>query len=481
MKPGKFNCIIDQAWGSSGKGKISAWLADKFGIVNVSSSNYPNAGHTASFQDGTKFVAKALPTAAILKKIKGVDIKCFVSPGSGFFWKQLIKEWNQTDRPKIFIHDRTSIVTDEHKRREESGTDSTKHVASTMQGTAAAITDRIMRKPDVILARSSSDGGDPVLNAVRHLINTDEETSMWLNGMPNEFCEQVKVVDAFEFRNLTHNIINEGHTWLHEGSQGYALSIDHGSHYPFCLWGDSRVLMASGKTIKIRDLKKHIGEEVLSVGKNGKICSKPIINWWKNPLNGREWFNIVTETSVYNHYDQQWIGPKFTGDHKIKTVRGKKQIQNLEPGDQIFINEYELSGDGLQIFLGSILGDGSIPNINKSPKRASFQFSHCEAQKEYCSDKAKIFKKYINGRLRPIITGSNSFKSGQKHLRFETYYSLTIRKWAERLGSFGKKKLNIHLLVSLLDERGLAIWYQDDGRYKHSSNCLLYTSPSPRD
>jgi adenylosuccinate synthase len=52
--------------------------------------------------------------------------------------------------------------------------------------------------------------------------------------MPNEFAEQVKVIDAFEFRNLTHNLINEGHTWLHEGSQGYALSIDHGSHYPFC-------------------------------------------------------------------------------------------------------------------------------------------------------------------------------------------------------------------------------------------------------
>jgi len=234
METGKFNCLIDQAWGSSGKGKISAWLADKFGIVNVSSSNYPNAGHTAAFQDGTKFVAKALPTAAILKKVKGVDIKCFVSPGSGFFWKQLIKEWDQANRPKIFIHDRTSIVTDEHKKREESGANSTKHVASTMQGTAAAITDRIMRKPDVILARSSSDGGDPVLDAVRHLINTDEETSMWLDGMPNEFCEQVKVVDAFEFRNLTHNIINEGHTWLHEGSQGYALSIDHGSHYPYC-------------------------------------------------------------------------------------------------------------------------------------------------------------------------------------------------------------------------------------------------------
>ena len=233
MKPGKFNCIIDQAWGSSGKGKISAWLADYYGVTYVSSANYPNAGHSASFKDGTKFIAKAIPTAAILKKVKGVNIKCFISPGSGFFWKQLIKEWNQSNRPKIFIHDRTSIVTNEHKQREESGVESTKHIASTMQGTATAICDKILRKQSTILARSCI-GSDPVLANVWYLINTDPEVHDWLSGTPNEFIEQVKVVDAFEFRNLTHNTINEGYIWLHEGSQGYALSIDHGSQYPNC-------------------------------------------------------------------------------------------------------------------------------------------------------------------------------------------------------------------------------------------------------
>ena len=71
MQSGKFNVINDAFFGSSGKGLFSTWLLDKFNAVNVSSSNGPNAGHTTVFDDKTKFVAKAIPTAAFLKKTKG--------------------------------------------------------------------------------------------------------------------------------------------------------------------------------------------------------------------------------------------------------------------------------------------------------------------------------------------------------------------------------------------------------------------------
>ena len=37
-------------------------------MTHVSSSNFPNAGHSVVFEDGWKFVAKAIPTAAALKK-----------------------------------------------------------------------------------------------------------------------------------------------------------------------------------------------------------------------------------------------------------------------------------------------------------------------------------------------------------------------------------------------------------------------------
>jgi adenylosuccinate synthase len=219
MQDGKFNVIIDAFWGSSGKGKTSTWLADKFSVTRVSSSNFPNAGHTAAFEDGTKFVAKAIPTAAILKKTRGMGVECFLSPGSGFAWAQLVKEWKEAGKPTIRIHERASIVTDDHAKREREGAESTMHIASTMQGSAAAIVDKVLRKADCQLAW-----------------NTVDEVMRGFEGtMSPEFAESVRVLKADAFRAMSQGaVLDEGHTWLHEGSQGFSLSIDHGSHYPHC-------------------------------------------------------------------------------------------------------------------------------------------------------------------------------------------------------------------------------------------------------
>lgn len=230
MQDGKFNVVLDAFWGSSGKGKTSAWLADRFGVTRVSSSNYPNAGHTAAFDDGTKFVAKAIPTAAVLRKVKGVGIQCFISPGSGFDWVQLVKEWDQAGRPEMVIHARASVVTEDHKRREREGSESTKHIASTMQGSGAAIADKVLRKADVPLA-----GTSPLEKVAAYLAATSPEAHAVLEGEGmSTFLSRVRVSDAWDFRVLTHTALESGHTWLHEGSQGYALSVDHGSHFPQC-------------------------------------------------------------------------------------------------------------------------------------------------------------------------------------------------------------------------------------------------------
>lgn len=222
MIKGRFNVVLDAFWGSSGKGKTSAWLADRHGVTRVSSSNYPNAGHTAEFEDGTKLVAKAIPTAAILRRVKGIGIQCFVSPGSGFDWSQLVKEWDQSGRPEMVIHSRASVVTEDHRRRERDGSESTKHIASTMQGSGTAIADKVLRKEGCVLA-----GTHPLEQVAQGILGLSQEARA-------EFLERVRVSDAWDFRVMTHSALQAGHTWLHEGSQGYALSLDHGSHYPNC-------------------------------------------------------------------------------------------------------------------------------------------------------------------------------------------------------------------------------------------------------
>ena len=221
MQTGKFNILLDAFWGSSAKGAASTRLADHFSCIKVSSANLPNAGHTSVFEDGTKFIAKAIPTAAILKKTRGMGMECFISPGSGFSWKQLAKEWKESGKPIIRIHDRVVIVTEDHARREREGSESTMHIASTMQGSATAMVDKILRKKDCILARDFKQEDLKSLD-----LNENEQ---------REFTETVSVLTPETFRLMSRDaVLDEGITWLHEGSQGYALSVDHGSHYPNC-------------------------------------------------------------------------------------------------------------------------------------------------------------------------------------------------------------------------------------------------------
>jgi adenylosuccinate synthase len=233
MKQGKFNVIIDAFWGSSGKGKVSAWLVDYFGVKNISSSNFPNAGHTFQFGE-YKFVAKAIPTALALKHAKGMGVKGWLSPASGLSvsdqmkWDRLIVEWAQSGKPDLIIHNRASIVTPEHAQAERDGTGSTKHIASTMQGCSAAMIDKILRKNECLLAGSKSVGewtpNSVILPNGLSLSESDIE----------EFVTRTMMLDSMHFRISVQSLIKGGNMWLHEGSQGYALSIDHGSSYPHC-------------------------------------------------------------------------------------------------------------------------------------------------------------------------------------------------------------------------------------------------------
>lgn len=218
---GRVDVVLDSSYGSSGKGKLSAWLADHFGYASVSSANYPNAGHTALSNSGYKFVAKALPTAAVLHRLDAGqrDLTLYVTSGSGFSWQQLCKEWLETERPRVVIHDRAVVVNESHAAREREGAESTAHIASTMQGSAVALCEKVLRKEK-----------NPL---VRHCGTYAVALENFTGSDVARFVESVEIVSAQEFRDRIHTAI-EHRNLLHEGSQGYALSIDHGSHYPQC-------------------------------------------------------------------------------------------------------------------------------------------------------------------------------------------------------------------------------------------------------
>ncbi len=206
MKKGKFNCIVDSAHGSSAKGAASTRLVDIYEVPNVSSSNFPNAGHTA-VQGDQKFISKCLPTPAFLNMIGRYRPKLWLGPNSGFFMDQWKKEIEQTgyNYYEPVIHERALVVTDRHVAMESpGGLQSTEYISSTMSGSGAAYAEKAMRRPEV---QTIKDHG-------------------LVTQTPMEFMRKVRAE------------LKGGNTFMHEVSQGFALSINHGTHYPACTFRD---------------------------------------------------------------------------------------------------------------------------------------------------------------------------------------------------------------------------------------------------
>jgi len=216
MQAGKFNLVIDGQWGSTGKGNIATFLAWKYGVKCASTTNLPNAGHTAICNVNGKeykFISKVIPASCILNKL-GYDMRCYIGAGAGFTVERLMQELRECDyisdelptSKKVHIHPRAMIVTEDHAKMERTDT---KHIASTMQGSGAVQAEKLMRGAEVKLARDMLDWGV--------VTNQDAQGDVY-----PLFSEQVILMMKNEY------------TWLHEGSQGFSLGVNHGSHYPQC-------------------------------------------------------------------------------------------------------------------------------------------------------------------------------------------------------------------------------------------------------
>ena len=209
MRDGKFNVITDGQWGSCGKGKIATALAERYRPQIISTTNMPNAGHTAVRTIGGRteqFVAKALPSAAILNSwLEDYFPKIVLGAAAAFTIPQLVLEIAdcKLQNGQLAIHQRAGVVLEEHAKAEAGDPTGPKHVASTMQGCGAFLAEKILRTRGLKLARDFS----------------QLDTHICYSQMSDVLMDAMQVYQ---------------HTILHEGAQGFSLDINHGSHYPQC-------------------------------------------------------------------------------------------------------------------------------------------------------------------------------------------------------------------------------------------------------
>lgn len=430
--PGKVNMVVDATFGSCGKGLIAAKIALDNKIDVAIASLSPNAGHTAhiphwkpGWESPVTVVSKLIPVAAIIQR----DAKIFITSDSVLDPDTFFKEMQsyEIDPARIIMHPRAAVITPEVKEMENLGSSVAK-IASTQSGTGAARSTKIMRSNPL------AQGYEPFHKFI------DNRADFWIN-------EQ----------------LDGGSRVFLESGQGLGLGLNHGFQYPNCLSGESRIRMADGRYKMIKDIV--VGDMVVALDHNTKkTVIKPVINTWMKDTGDRKFHKIITETSSHNQGN--FYGGKYTNEHRVKTVSGVKTVDQLRPGDMIFNDEYELSGDGLQIFLGSMLGDGTVCKMKKSPARARVEISHSAAQKAYAEAKGLILQQYVGGGCRDFETNASSFKEDEIHTRYESKFTRHIRVLAEELGCYGTKTPNVEKIVELMDNRALAIWYQDDGNHK---------------
>lgn len=221
MQGGRFNIVTDGAWGSCGKGLITTAIADKYRPQLISTTNMANAGHTAVNEDGKKFVAKAIPSAAVLTKWrKGYKPQIVIGATAAFTIEQIQHEIHETEiNYSLTIHERAGVITDEHKQAEADLKTGTKHLASTMQGCGTFLADKVMRRKELKLARDYPELAGYMPSALPKKLSTEQNQRLANMSLP-------LILDRL--------MLSYNWTILHEGAQGFSLDINHGSHYPQC-------------------------------------------------------------------------------------------------------------------------------------------------------------------------------------------------------------------------------------------------------
>lgn len=198
------NAIIDLQYGSTGKGLIAGYLAERDNPDTIVTAWAANAGHTYIDDSGRKYVHTMLANGIVSRKLERV----LLGPGSVIdpvnLRRELDEAGNLMNGIDLIIHPSAAVITQRH-RDEEAGP-MTK-IGSTKKGCGAAAIQRIRRDPDDQNVAGCLNGPHPALDA-------------YLLGK--------YVVSAREY----HEHLAKARVLQVEGAQGYSLSMYHG-FYPF--------------------------------------------------------------------------------------------------------------------------------------------------------------------------------------------------------------------------------------------------------
>jgi adenylosuccinate synthase len=190
--------VVGGQFGSEGKGKVSAFITRQEDIDICVRCGGPNSGHSFIDENGKTVVLRQLPTGFVNPKTR------LLIPAGALIDPAVLKQ--EIDMLRLPVSrigiDRNCFIIEQSDRGTEAALRLRERLSSTLCGVGAALSRRVMRGPDAMLARDSI------------------AVHPWLSQYITNVSEEV------------NHRLDAGAKVLIEGTQGFGLSLYHSDHYP---------------------------------------------------------------------------------------------------------------------------------------------------------------------------------------------------------------------------------------------------------
>lgn len=221
--------VCDLQFGSTGKGLIAGYLAERDEPDVVVTAWGPNAGHTYVDRVGRRFVHRALANGVVSPRLRRV----LIAPGScvdlGALHAEVTTCADFLRQAEILVHPHAAVLRPHHAAIEAGRLNA---IGSTQKGTAAAYIEKMWRSRD----------------AARKVVAAD-------------FAEEVRAVPGARVCSPGEYLLalRSAERVLAEGAQGYSLGINSG-FYPYTTSREcTPAQMASDMLIATRDITRIVG------------------------------------------------------------------------------------------------------------------------------------------------------------------------------------------------------------------------------
>jgi len=186
--------VVGGQFGSEGKGKISSFITQKENIDICVRCGGPNSGHCFTDNYGVNHVLRQIPSG-----ILRLNSRLLIPSGGLIDIDVLVAELNLLKLgPERVGIDANAMIIQPQDIRDENDLNMRTNISSTLCGVGAAVSRKILRGNDIILAKDIPEIKSFIVDASKE-INTG---------------------------------IDDGKNILVEGTQGFGLSLYHGGFYP---------------------------------------------------------------------------------------------------------------------------------------------------------------------------------------------------------------------------------------------------------